>query len=87
MLATFSVSSKFRGSEPANTGCSMGRQKPKQGHKPNKDKRRAWKTKRRTKDLDQIYAELQQEPKALPIDHDLPGKGKCACRFGGVCSF
>ena len=65
----------------------MGRQKPKQGHKPNKDKRRAWKTKRRTKDLDQIYAELQQEPKALPIDHDLPGKGKCACRFGGVCSF
>jgi len=56
----------------------MGRQRPK-GHKPNKDKRRAWRTKRRTKDLDQIYDELQGPPIALPVDHDLPGKGQFLC--------
>jgi len=52
-------------------------------HKNIKDIKKKYRTKRRTKDLDQIHEDLRPENadrlRNQDIDHDLPGSGQHYC--------
>ncbi|ELR21204.1 zinc finger protein bud20, putative [Acanthamoeba castellanii str. Neff] len=56
----------------------MGRQRRKRQHK-DKTTSKVKSTKRRTKDLDQIYSEIQAGKVTTPLDLDLPGSGQFIC--------
>eukprot|EP01087_Luapelamoeba_hula_P016144 TRINITY_DN4937_c0_g1_i1.p2 TRINITY_DN4937_c0_g1~~TRINITY_DN4937_c0_g1_i1.p2 ORF type:complete len:183 (+),score=45.39 TRINITY_DN4937_c0_g1_i1:45-551(+) len=51
----------------------------KKTNSKDKSKRKAWGTKNRTKDLDQIHDEMQKGKRELPIDIELPGQGQHFC--------
>ncbi|EJU03499.1 hypothetical protein DACRYDRAFT_114890 [Dacryopinax primogenitus] len=61
----------------------MGRLRRSRTHKAQRDVHRASRTRARTKDLDQIQADLLPARRALleaqPIDPDLPGLGQHYC--------
>lgn len=60
----------------------MGRLRRKRMHKNIKDQKKKYRTKRRTKDIDQIHADLEPENAAKLLsqnDPDLPGSGQCYC--------
>lgn len=61
----------------------MGRLRRKRMHKPTKDVKKKYRTRRRTKDLDQIHQDLKPEnrEKLLKQDEnvDLPGLGHYYC--------
>ncbi|KAL5475597.1 hypothetical protein EMCRGX_G025428 [Ephydatia muelleri] len=70
----------------------MGRLRRKRVHKESKDIKKKYRTRRRTKDLDQIHLDLMPERatqlRAQPVDNDLPGDGQhyclhCARYFNG----
>lgn len=50
-------------------------------HKNIKDTKKKFRTKRRTKDMDQIHADLKQSAKLKnqPVDYELPGAGQFYC--------
>lgn len=60
----------------------MGRLRRKRMHKNIKDQKKKYRTKRRTKDIDQIHADLEPENAAKLLsqnDPDLPASGQCYC--------
>ncbi|XP_065182735.1 zinc finger protein 593-like [Sycon ciliatum] len=59
----------------------MGRLRRKRMHKNIRDTKRKFRTKRRTKDMDQIHDDLKEVKKLTtqPIDYDLPGAGQYYC--------
>ena len=60
----------------------MGRLRKKRMHKNIKDKKKKYRTRRRTKDIDQIHVDLIEEnAKELLVqrDPDLPGEGAFYC--------
>ena len=60
----------------------MGRLRRKRIHKNIKDQKKKYRTKRRTKDIDEIHDDLKPEnaAKLLAVrDHDLPGGGEFYC--------
>ncbi|KAJ2498521.1 hypothetical protein GGH96_004245 [Coemansia sp. RSA 1972] len=61
----------------------MVRMRRKRMHCNNKELHNRYKTKRRTKDLDQIQDDLKPENKtrlvSMPLDEDLPGLGQHYC--------
>ena len=59
----------------------MGRVRRKRMHKNIRDTKRKFRTKRRTKDMDQIHDDLKEPEKltSQPIDYDLPGAGQHYC--------
>lgn len=62
---------------------SMGRLRRKRMHKNDKHLKKKYRTKRRTKDLDQIHADMQPKNaaklKSQELDMDLPGAGQYYC--------
>ena len=61
----------------------MGRLRRKRVHKESKDIKKKYRTRRRTKDLDQIHLDLMPERatqlRTQPVDNDLPGDGQHYC--------
>ena len=61
----------------------MGRLRRKRVHKESKDIKKKYRTRRRTKDLDQIHLDLLPERAtqllAQAVDNDLPGDGQYYC--------
>ncbi|KAJ2348215.1 hypothetical protein IWW50_005166, partial [Coemansia erecta] len=61
----------------------MVRMRRKRMHCNNKELHNRYKTKRRTKDMDQIQDDLKPENKSrllsMPLDEDLPGLGQHYC--------
>ncbi|KAL6070973.1 Bud site selection [Balamuthia mandrillaris] len=57
----------------------MGRNRPKRTHKDDKSHRKRWSTKKRAKDVDQIYEEMKKGRVVQVLDLDLPGKGQFYC--------
>ena len=60
----------------------MGRLRRKRMHKNIKDQKKKYRTKRRTKDIDQIHADLEPENSEKLLsknDPDLPGSGQHYC--------
>lgn len=59
----------------------MGRVRRKRIHKNIRDTKRKYRTKRRTKDMDQIHDDLKEASRLTqqPIDYDLPGAGQYYC--------
>ncbi|XP_028397411.1 zinc finger protein 593-like [Dendronephthya gigantea] len=60
----------------------MGRLRRKRMHKNIKDQKKKYRTKRRTKDIDQIHADLEPENSEKLLsqnDPDLPGSGQYYC--------
>lgn len=62
---------------------NMGRLRRKRMHKNDKHLKKKYRTKRRTKDLDQIHVDLQPQNaaklKSQEVDMDLPGAGQYYC--------
>ena len=62
---------------------AMGRYRRKRMHKNIKDIKKKYRTKRRTKDIDQIHEDLRPENaerlRSQAVDHDLPGLGQHYC--------
>lgn len=65
------------------TEAGMGRYRRKRIHKNVKDIKKKYRTKRRTKDLDQIHEDLKPENaerlREQEVDLDLPGGGQHYC--------
>ncbi|XP_073240507.1 zinc finger protein 593-like [Porites lutea] len=61
----------------------MGRLRRKRMHKNDKHLKKKYRTKRRTKDLDQIHVDMQPQNtaklKSQEVDMDLPGAGQYYC--------
>ncbi|RKP15266.1 hypothetical protein BJ684DRAFT_3863, partial [Piptocephalis cylindrospora] len=61
----------------------MGRLRRSRVHKGIRDLKRSYRTRARTKDLDQVAEDLKPEAKekilSRPADPDLPGMGKYTC--------
>lgn len=62
---------------------NMGRLRRKRMHKNDKHLKKKYRTKRRTKDLDQIHVDMQPQNaaklKSQEVDMDLPGAGQYYC--------
>lgn len=61
---------------------NMGRLRRKRMHKNIKDQKKKYRTKRRTKDIDQIHDDLEPENSVKLLaknDPDLPGSGQYYC--------
>ena len=61
----------------------MGRLRRKRMHKNDKDLKKKYRTRRRTKDLDQIHEDMKPQKAAKLLsqepDTDLPGSGQFYC--------
>lgn len=68
---------------PRKAAREMGRLRRKRMHKNDKHLKKKYRTKRRTKDLDQIHEDMQPKNaaklKSQACDMDLPGSGQYYC--------